>query len=226
MSVSVILLAGGSGSRMGSSIPKQFLTLKGKPYAFYSFETFQQIREVHEIVVVCPENFQEMFSHNRRLKIKFALPGLRRQDSLWNGFLQISSSSEFVCVHDAARPFVDAETILKLFGEAQKFGASVCGVPAKSTTKEVNEEGFVVRTLDRSKLWEIQTPQVIKSELLEKGFRRANEKNLSVTDDVSFVELLGEPVKLVQGSYDNIKITTPEDLLLAEVLAEKFYATI
>ncbi|MFS7939307.1 putative 2-C-methyl-D-erythritol 4-phosphate cytidylyltransferase [Helianthus anomalus] len=218
-SVSVVLLAGGKGKRMGASMPKQYLPLLGQPIALYSFYTFSRMPEVKEIVVVCDTSYQDIFEDAREkinVDLKFALPGKERQDSVYNGLQTIDLTSELVCIHDSARPLVTSSDVEKVLNDGLRVGASVLGVPAKATIKEGNSESFVVKTLDRKTLWEMQTPQVIKPELLKKGFELVNREGLEVTDDVSIVEHLKHPVYITHGSYTNIKVTTPDDLLLAE----------
>ncbi|KAI7729439.1 hypothetical protein M8C21_003710 [Ambrosia artemisiifolia] len=218
-SVSVVLLAGGMGKRMGASMPKQYLPLLGQPIALYSFYTFSRMPQVKEIVVVCDPSYQDIFEDAREkinVDLKFALPGKERQDSVYSGLQTIDLASELVCIHDSARPLVTSSDVEKVLNDALRVGASVLGVPAKATIKEGNSESFVVKTLDRKTLWEMQTPQVIKPELLKKGFELVNREGLEVTDDVSIVEHLKHPVYITQGSYTNIKVTTPDDLLLAE----------
>ncbi|KAJ9141441.1 hypothetical protein P3X46_031979 [Hevea brasiliensis] len=218
-SVSVILLAGGKGKRMGASMPKQYLPLLGQPIALYSFYTFSKMIEVKEIVVVCDPSYQDIFEdakENINVDLKFALPGKERQDSVYSGLQEVDLNSELVCVHDSARPLVSSADVKKVIEDAWMNGAAVLGVPAKATIKEANSESFVVRTLDRKTLWEMQTPQVIKPDLLKKGFELVNRDGLEVTDDVSIVEHLRHPVYITEGSYTNIKVTTPDDLLLAE----------
>ncbi|XP_010314195.1 2-C-methyl-D-erythritol 4-phosphate cytidylyltransferase, chloroplastic isoform X2 [Solanum lycopersicum] len=192
-SVSVILLAGGKGKRMGASMPKQYLPLLGQPIALYSFYTFSKMPQVKEIIVVCDPSYQDIFEDAKeyiQVDLKFALPGKERQDSVYSG--------------------------LQVLKDGWLVGAAVLGVPAKATIKEANSESFVVKTLDRKTLWEMQTPQIIKPELLKKGFELVNREGLEVTDDVSIVEHLKHPVYITEGSYTNIKVTTPDDLLLAE----------
>ncbi|XP_058188506.1 2-C-methyl-D-erythritol 4-phosphate cytidylyltransferase, chloroplastic [Rhododendron vialii] len=218
-SVSVILLAGGKGKRMGASMPKQYLPLLGQPIALYSFYTFSHMIEVKEIVVVCDPSYKDIFQDTKEkihVDLKFALPGKERQDSVYSGLQAVDLNSELVCIHDSARPLVTPGDVKKVLKDGWLNGAAVLGVPAKATIKEANSESFVVRTLDRKTLWEMQTPQVIKPELLKEGFELVNRDGLEVTDDVSIVEHLKHPVYITEGSYTNIKVTTPDDLLLAE----------
>ncbi|KAH6772624.1 Nucleotide-diphospho-sugar transferases superfamily protein [Perilla frutescens var. hirtella] len=218
-SVSVILLAGGKGKRMGASMPKQYLPLLGQPIALYSFYTFSKMPEVKEIIVVCDPSYQDIFEdakENIPVDLKFALPGKERQDSVYSGLEAIDLNSELVCIHDSARPLVLTSDVAKVLKDGKRIGAAVLGVAAKATIKEANSESFVVKTLDRKTLWEMQTPQVIKPDLLKKGFELVNREGLEVTDDVSIVEHLKHPVYITEGSYTNIKVTTPDDLLLAE----------
>ncbi|QCD79862.1 2-C-methyl-D-erythritol 4-phosphate cytidylyltransferase [Vigna unguiculata] len=221
-SVSVVLLAGGQGKRMGAVVPKQYLPLFGQPIALFSFHTFFHMFEVKEVIVVCDPSYRDVFEDakgNYEAELKFALPGKERQDSVYNGFQEcaaVDPSSELVCVHDSARPLVLSSDVRKVLTDGLLNGAAVLGVPVKATIKEANSESFVVKTLDRKTLWEMQTPQVIKPELLRKGFELVNREGLEVTDDVSIVEHLKHPVFITEGSYTNIKVTTPDDMLLAE----------
>lgn len=218
-SVSVILLAGGKGKRMGASMPKQYLPLLSQPIALYSFYTFSRMAEVKEIIVVCDPSYRDVFEdskHKIQTELKFTLPGKERQDSVYSGLQAIDLTSELVCIHDSARPLVSSGDVEKVLKDGWLNGAAVLGVPVKATIKEANSESFVVRTLDRRTLWEMQTPQVIKPGLLKEGFELVNREGLEVTDDVSIVEHLQHPVYITEGSYTNIKVTTPDDLLLAE----------
>ena len=211
MNVSLILLAGGSGSRMGSSIPKQFININGKMLANYSLDVFLSIEAIDEIVIVCASCYQSYFQASKKT-FKFALPGLRRQDSVFNGLQCVSTSADLVCIHDAARPYISTQIVKDVLQAADQYGAAALGMPMKNTVKQISSDNFVVKTVDRSELWEIQTPQVIKHNLLKEGFNIAYNKDLTVTDDVALVELLEAPVKIVKGSYKNIKVTNPDDL--------------
>jgi len=218
-SVSLVLLAGGVGKRMGANMPKQYLPLLGKPIALYSLETMSKMAEFKEVVVVCDPSYKDVFEGaDCPLPMKFALPGAERQDSVSNGLTEISEDSSLVCIHDSARPLVTVEEVLQVLGDAMEVGAAVLGVQCKATVKEATDDGMVVKTLDRSKLWEMHTPQVIRPQVLRDGFKLVAEKGLEVTDDVSIVEQMGLPVRITKGSYENLKVTTPEDLLIAERL--------
>jgi len=214
MKLGVILVAGGTGTRMGSSLPKQYLPLAEKPLAQHSLDLFLQLQELQELIVVCAPEYQFHFSGQTR----FALPGVLRQDSVWNGLQQLDPSIDLVCIHDAARPLITLPLIHKVLQAAKTTGAATLAMPLKFTVKKGSEDQLVEDTPNRSTLWEIQTPQVLRRDWLEEGFTYARTHNQIVTDDVSLIEPLGYPVKLVNGCYTNLKITTPEDLVLAEYL--------
>ncbi|WIA34697.1 hypothetical protein OEZ86_013010 [Tetradesmus obliquus] len=225
-SVSVVLLAGGVGKRMGASIPKQYLELKGQAIATYSLLMFGAMREVGEVVIVCDPSWRYIFEEHfgklpQGLQVKWALPGAERQDSVFNGLQQISASAAIVAVHDSARPLVTAADASQCMLDGYVVGAAVLGVPVKPTIKEVGENNMVEKTLNRAKLWEVQTPQCIRPELLQEGFRLVKEKGLEVTDDVSIIEAMGLPVKITKGAYTNIKVTTPDDMSVADKLLQE-----
>lgn len=222
-SVSVILLAGGKGTRMRSAIPKQFLPLRGKRIVNYSFDLLKTLPHVKEIIVVCDPLYYPYFETIDGVKLCFASPGLRRQDSVYNGFKEVSENAELVLIHDGARPFLNKNFVLEAISQAAIHGAATLATPLKFTVKEASVDGFIKKTLNRSSLFEIQTPQIIKRELLARGFALANQTNLEVTDDVSLVECLQLPVKLVMSSYQNIKITTQEDLAHAEMILDMLH---
>jgi 2-C-methyl-D-erythritol 4-phosphate cytidylyltransferase len=224
MRTSAILLAGGQGSRMNSKIAKQYLELNDKPLILYSYETFLESPEIDEIVVVCSPEYQRLFHQNTNKRVVFALPGERRQDSVYNGMMAASADASFICVHDGARPFMTLEAITKVLKAANSAGAAAIGTPVRYTIKQVDRGLNVQCTPDRSTLWEMQTPQVVAKEVLVKGFAHAKLHGITVTDDVSLAELVGNKVKLVEGSHDNIKITVPSDLIFAHQILKSRHA--
>lgn len=222
-SFSLVFLSGGQGTRMQSSIPKQYLSIRNQPLMCYSFQTLVELPGLQEIVVVCEPPYRGLFESIAKEKGKtlfFALPGERRQDSVFNG-IQLLENNPLVCIHDAARPLIQSIHVLQALEVAEEWGAAALGVKSQSTIKICKKDQTVQETLDRTVVWEIQTPQVIRLELLKEGFAHANQKGSTVTDDVSLVEQLGYPVKIVEGAYSNIKATTPGDLILIEQLMEK-----
>lgn len=159
-------------------------------------------------------------------KLAFADPGVERQGSVENGLNKLydltDGACEFVAVHDSARPLVTIPEIMDVVSDAQAVGAAVLGVPCKATIKESDDGVTIQRTIPRDRLWEVHTPQVVKVEALLRGFEKVERENLEVTDDVSIIEALGEPVKLTRGEYTNLKITTPEDMDVAcAILADR-----
>lgn len=221
--VSVILLAGGSGSRMKADRPKQFLQLSGKTVVEHSMHLFTSLPEVTQLVLVIAEKYRSRFmsfKENCSIPIVFADPGEERQHSVESGLSHVSQDAQLVCVHDAARPLVTPSNIRAVLADANQYGAAVLGVPSKATIKESEDGQFVLRTIPRSRLWEIQTPQVIRPGLLRRGFEKVRSDGLMVTDDVSIIEGLGEPVKITMGEYTNIKLTTPEDMNIAESILQ------
>lgn len=214
MKVGVIILAGGLGLRMESKVPKQFMMLGNQPVVMYSIKIFEEIASIDQVIVVAEEQFRHCVSCKK--PFQFASPGERRQDSLFNGLQILDSACELICIHDAARPFITKNMIEELISEGIATGAATTGMPLKFTVKEVFPNGMVSKTINRSQHFEIQTPQVIERALLEKGFEHVHKHQLTVTDDVGLVELLGYPVKVIKGCHTNIKLTTPDDWLFAE----------
>jgi 2-C-methyl-D-erythritol 4-phosphate cytidylyltransferase len=218
-SVTLVLLAGGVGKRMGANMPKQYLPLLDVPIAVYSLRKFATMEEVGEIVVVCNEDYDEVFTKEKIEKpISIARPGAERQDSVFNGISKARKEAKLLAIHDSARPLTDLDDARRCFEDGAKHGAAVLAVKCKATIKQANEDGSIDKTLDRNLLWEMQTPQVIEPNLLKEGFQFVKENGLEVTDDVSVVEHLGKRVQITEGSYYNIKVTTPEDMFIAERL--------
>lgn len=212
---SAVIVAGGSGSRMGR--PKQMLPLGAKPVLVRTVEAFLQTPEIKEIVVVTPpENRAEL--QKRFPGIVFADPGKTRLLSVKNGFLKTSAASQLVAVHDGARPLVEPAHISACLQAARQYGAAVLAVPVKDTVK-VCEGGFVQNTLDRAVLWAAQTPQCYRRPVLAEALEEFGQEE-GATDESQLVEKLGIKVRVVPSSYKNNKITTPEDLIFAEALLE------
>lgn len=212
---SAVIVAGGSGTRMGR--PKQMLPLGAKPVLVRTVEAFLNTPEIKEIVVVTPpENRAEL--EKRFPHIIFADPGKTRLLSVKNGFLKTSAAAQLVAVHDGARPLVEPVHISACLQAAQKYGAAVLAVPVKDTVK-VCKDGFVQNTLDRSVLWAAQTPQCYRRPILAEALEKFGQEE-GATDESQLVEKLGIKVRVVPSSYKNNKITTPEDLVFAEALLE------
>lgn len=214
MKVGLILLAGGKGTRMGLNVPKQYYSLSGQPVALHSLKVLEKIEMIEQIVIVAEPEFHHLFPG-----CKFASPGERRQDSVWNGLQKMNESISYICVHDAARPFLSAELVEKVLEAAFNVGAAAAAVPLKFSVKQADSNGKVQQSLDRSTIWEMQTPQVVRKDLMMQGFKLAQYQNLTITDDVGLVELFDHPVQLVMGSYQNLKLTTKEDIQIAELYA-------
>lgn len=218
-----IVLAAGQGKRMGSSIPKQFLAIGGRPVVYYSLKAFEEMEAVAEIVLVtgadCIEYCQKEIVEKYHLsKVKCVIPGGKeRYDSVYEG-LKMCGGCEYVFIHDGARPFLDQRILSDCLTNVEQYKAAVTAVLTKDTIKVATRDGFVESTPDRSTLWNIQTPQVFAYEMIRTAHETIRKGDMTgITDDSMIVESLGlAKVKLVNGSYDNIKITTPEDLIVAE----------
>jgi len=204
---------------MKADRPKQFLELRGKPVLEWSIDLLLGVQQLRTLVLVIAEEFRDMdfvvAAAARDSRLVFADPGKERQDSVSNGLDAVPAECTLVAVHDAARPLVSLDAVHTCLTDGAEHGAAVLAVPMKATVKE-GADGFVKQTLDRSKLWEIQTPQVIRPQLLREGFAKVREEGWVVTDDVSIVEQMGAPVKLTLGEYTNLKLTTPEDMVIAD----------
>lgn len=222
---SAIVLGAGQGTRMHSNVRKQFIEVLGKPVIAYALDAFQQCDYVDEIILVVSK--EDIVYANDIVKAfeldkvkKIVSGGKRRQDSVLCGLKEISDKADIVTVHDGARPLVRTEDIKNVIDDALVFDAATLGVKAKDTMKMIDENNTVLSTLNREFLYSIQTPQVFRREVLLQGYENAMENELEFTDDSSLVEATGVSVKVTEGSYDNIKITTPEDLIYMEAMVE------
>ena len=222
--ISAIILAGGKGKRMNSKVSKQFIEIKGKPIIYYTIKKFNENKNIDNIVVVLPKDEVDYFKENvlkkYTLKVdKIVIGGAERQDSVYNGLKSLEQDSvDIVLIHDGARPFISDRIIEEGINYAAVYGASAPGVMPKDTIKIKNEEGFSINTPKRETLMAIQTPQVFKFNEILKCHEKIKEDKILVTDDTMVVEQYGYNVYLYEGEYTNIKITTPEDLILGEKL--------
>ncbi len=218
---SLVLLAGGQGRRLGTNTPKQCLEVGGKPLMRYALDPFLNHPLFKKKVVVCDPKYRSLFDDlKNNVDVSFALPGKERQDSLYQGLLALREDEGIVFVHDAARPFVDSKYFNLLYHEALLHGAAVLAIPAVSTLKHLSESHLISKALDRSSIWEMQTPQVTTKIKLLNAIEMAQKNGLQVTDEASLMELIGCPVKVVRGDSLNLKVTTLEDLKLAQALAK------
>ncbi|MBW1668160.1 MAG: 2-C-methyl-D-erythritol 4-phosphate cytidylyltransferase [Deltaproteobacteria bacterium] len=225
LSTVAVIAAGGSGLRMESERPKQFMDLDGRPLLAVTLEKFQVCHAVDAIVLVAHPDYIDYCKkeivgrYALRKVIKVIAGGKRRQDSVRLGIEATKGDYGLVIIHDAVRPLVHPDLIERVVASAKKFRAVIAGLPAKETIKEVDKDNTVVRTYDRASLWHAQTPQAFYYEDIKSAHKKAVEEGWAeVTDDALLLEKMGLPVKVVKGSEDNIKITTLHDLELARFL--------
>ncbi len=224
-----IVLAAGRGKRMQSDVAKQYLLVKGKPILYYALKAFED-SIVDEVVLVTAESEityckEEIVGKYNFTKVKQIVTGGKERYHSVNNGLKVCEGAEIVLIHDGARPFVDDAIIWRNINMVKEFGACVTGMPVKDTIKIADAEGFVQETPRRDLIWAVQTPQSFKYELIKNAYDTFLNKETehcqqySVTDDAMVAEIFGGlKVKLVEGSYNNVKITTPEDMLLAEAI--------
>lgn len=221
---SAIILAGGRGKRMNSDVSKQYIEINEKPMLYYTIKKFMNCTEVDKIVVVVPENEID-YCRNKvidkyDLKVDLIVAGGKeRQDSVLNG-LEKLEKTDIVLIHDGARPFLSGKMIKDGINFAKKYKSAAPGVMPKDTIKVKDEKSFSKETLNRAELIAIQTPQVFEYNLILECHRKVKEQGIEVTDDTSVVEAFGKSVYLYDGEYTNIKVTTPEDLILAKYLSK------
>ena len=223
---SVVIVSAGKGSRMKADINKQFLKLNQKEVIAHTIDKFYNNENIDEIVVVVREDESDFFKEHiidkyKYENIKIAFGGKERQDSVFNGLKSVDKSCEIVLIHDGARPFVTDEIINNSIESAKENKCVIVGVAVKDTIKVINENNEVLDTPDRSTLWSIQTPQVFTYESIMKSHKKAKEENYYGTDDSMLMEHFGYKVTVVEGSYNNIKITTPEDLKIGEEILKE-----
>lgn len=224
MRVSVIIVAAGQGKRMGAGVNKTYLHLKNKPVLIHTIEVFEAVDEIDEVIVVCAATEQEecnklVADYGLSKVKKVVVGGQERQDSVYNG-LQ-AASGEWVLVHDGARPFIQKNAIRGLLDKVFEMEAVILAVPVKDTIKMVDPDGIVTKTPDRKSLWAMQTPQAFRLSILREAYELARRQSFIGTDDASLVERLGKKVYITMGDYENIKLTTPDDLDVAMAILHK-----
>lgn len=225
--VSAIIVAGGSGKRMGMSIKKQYILLNEKEVLAHTIEKFNECACIDEIIVVVSK--EEIESTRKNIIEKYGYQkvtqvvagGKERQDSVYNGLMNTDDETKYVMIHDGARPFIKEETINKALETVMEKKACVVAVPVKDTIKVVDNASKVIEhTPSRETLWSVQTPQCFDKQMLMSAYQFANEANLTVTDDSMLVEAYGKKVYIVEGDYTNIKITTKEDLIIGKAILQ------
>lgn len=222
----VVIPAAGHGKRMGASINKQFIPLAGRPILAHTLSLFEASEYVTEIVIVGSQGdldtLRALVREQGFKKVSsITLGGKERQESVFAGVKALSPAIQRVAVHDGARPLLTLEELNRFFTEAEESSAAIMAVPVKDTIKRVDSQGKVLETPLRETLRAVQTPQVFERALLEEAHRKAAEAGFLATDDAGLVEWLGYPVQTLDGSLENIKITTPEDLTFAESILAK-----
>jgi 2-C-methyl-D-erythritol 4-phosphate cytidylyltransferase len=227
--IGAVIAAAGAGTRMGISPAKQFLELQGKAVLVRTLEAFERSPVVDLIVVSSRgEDIRAVKSlvgvHNLSKVVHVVEGGAHRQDSVWKGIERLSEhGTDIVLIHDAVRPFVRPELIHSVTLAACEYGAAICAIRPKDTVKLSNEDVFIDTTLNRNQAWLAQTPQAFQIDLFCRAYADAVSNKFFGTDDAILVERIGGRVKIVEGSYENIKITTPEDFALAGLIAHSFF---
>lgn len=221
--VSAIIVAAGKGTRMGPGMDKLFLEVAGRPVVVHTWQRFDGCADIDEIVLVVREGMQAAFQdlagqHGMKKPFRMVAGGTERQDSVWNGLEALSPAAEIVAIQDAARPCVSAELIRATIEAAREIGAAVAAQPVTDTIKESDDGRLVTRTVDRARLWAVQTPQTFRVEIIRRALAAVRRKGLRVTDDTAACELIGQPVKLAPSLAPNPKITVPADLAYIEWL--------
>ena len=222
--VSAIVLAGGRGKRMGTIQSKQYISLNGKPILYYTLKQFMKNKFIDKIILVVPEDEEEYCNKEVLQKYQLRLDkivfgGRERQDSVYNALSELEDS-DIVLIHDGARPFVSQRIINDAVKYAKIHKAAAPGIMPKDTIKIKGEDNFSISTIDRSRAVAIQTPQAFDFNLIYECHKKIKESGTPVTDDTMVAELFGNKVYIYDGEYTNIKITTPEDLILAEYLVK------
>ena len=217
MNLAAIIVAGGSGKRFGSKEPKQFLLLNKKKMFIWSILAFKKVKECKQIILVVPEyKITEMQKYKKLYNIDIVCGGKERYNSVQNGLNSVKDNIDIVAVHDAARPLITDKIIKEVFCSAVKYGGAIAACIARDTIKFSNNGKNISKSINRNNIWQAQTPQMFKMKILKKVYSGKIPKN--ITDDAQLVERLGKKVMLVDGGYENFKVTQPIDFKLAEAI--------
>ena len=220
---SAILVAAGKGARMGTGVDKLFLEVAGRPVVAHTWQRFNDAPCINEIVLVVRDGMQTAFTElasrfHLPKPFRFAVGGAERQASVWNGLAALPVTTEIVAIHDAARPCTSEELIATTVQAADETGAAVAAQPVTDTLKESADGRLIQRTLDRSKIWAVQTPQAFRVDIIRRALEEARRRRLVFTDDTAACELIGQPIRLVSSIAPNPKVTVPGDLPFIEML--------
>ncbi len=221
--ISAIIVAAGKGTRMGPQVDKLFLELDGCPIVAHTWRRFDEAACIDELLLVVRDGMQAAFAelaekHRFRKKFAVVAGGKERQDSVWNGLEALSPGTEIVAIQDAARPCTSPALIAATVAAARETGAAVAAQHVTDTIKQSRDGKLIERTLDRSQLWAVQTPQTFRVEIIRRALSAVRQKGLLVTDDTAACELIGQPVQLVLSPQPNPKVTRPEDLPYVETM--------
>ena len=227
--ISAVIVAAGQGTRMGLGVDKLFLELNGCPIVAHTWRRFDETRCVDELLMVVREGMQPAFTalaekYQFRKPFRLVAGGKERQNSVWNGLEALSPQAEIVAIQDAARPCTSEALIAATVVAARETGAAVAAQPVTDTIKESRDGKLIERTLDRSQLWAVQTPQTFRVEIIRRALSEVRQRGLVVTDDTAACELIGQPVQLVLSAQPNPKVTRPEDLPCVEALLRSMTA--
>jgi len=227
LKIVALIAAAGKGKRMNARISKPFIPISGKPILAYTIEKFEQCKLIDKIYLIVSPEEREICHKNIILKYNFSKVqelvdgGETRQDSIYNGLKVLDKDTDIVVIHDGARPLVEEIIIQDSIEKAQKYGAAIAVIPIKDTVKKSENSFFIDKTLNREEIWRAQTPQTFKYDIILPAYHRAYKDKYLATDDASIVERYGRKVKLIIGSEENIKITTPFDIIVADIFLKK-----
>ncbi|MBM3837145.1 MAG: 2-C-methyl-D-erythritol 4-phosphate cytidylyltransferase [Verrucomicrobia bacterium] len=221
--ISAILVAAGQSTRMGAGVDKLFLEVAGCPLVAHTWQRLDSNPDLNEIIVVVRDGMQRAFQElagqcGFKKRFQLVAGGKERQDSVWNGLQAVSSDAEIVVIQDAARPCTSPQLIADTIQAAREVGAAVAAQRVTDTIKESAGGTTIQRTVDRARLWAVQTPQTFRAEVIRRALAAVRQKGLLITDDTAACELIGQPVKLIESAAPNPKVTSPADLPLVELL--------